>query len=368
MIDLNARRALVERARYKQISESVQRTMDDKNSQTSELLQPLKNVEEITNVQATINAFVAGFMQNMNDEITNLLGVVSKDTSLQALSKPLEDILSSIKEVRTQEVRLTDEQVNGLKSAISSIKIPDPIEEIKVTQMGTLLEEIKSLSDKIEDLNKEVTNVSGTVEVSNLKQEKLDLSPIVSSLTQLREEMATVFSRITTRPESIKIPDQSKYFDRMIEGIDSLGEEIRILSVKQEELAVREVSVTNFPPQMVPTPVTKIDINPLRGEFKSTLVTVGTTPTPLPSPSLAKRRSLIVFNNHASATLYIGGSNVASSGANTGLPVLAQGYSPPVDADARMILYGVSASSSIPVIVLESSNDYGNTSTSIGNI
>lgn len=177
----------------------------------------------------------------------------------------------------------------------------------------------------------------------------------------------------TQIPEGFKIENKIKIenWEDLLDGIEELKKGFNLLINKEKrggEGMPMEVSISNFPPQMVPTPVTRIDINPLRGELTSSLVSVGTTPTPLPGTALARRRSLIIFNNDSSKTVYIGGANVSASGTNTGLPVLSQTYCPAIDAGPQMILYGVVATGSANVVTLEASNDYGTLSTSVGNI
>ena len=132
-------------------------------------------------------------------------------------------------------------------------------------------------------------------------------------------------------------------------------EEIKKIKAPKFEMPeMMKVNVGNFPPQKYPMPVTNININPLRGFAKSRSVTVTTSLTPLPDEVLSYRRSLMVFNNDASATVYIGGSDMSAS---DGLPVLAQTYSPVIDAGPKLIVYGMTTSGSVNVRVLELSNE-----------
>jgi len=112
-------------------------------------------------------------------------------------------------------------------------------------------------------------------------------------------------------------------------------------------------SINNWPPQKVPQPVTNININPLRGDFKTTAVTVSTMATALPPTPLANRRALIVYNA-SSSIVYLGGSDVTTS---NGLPLEASTYSPPFDAGVKMTLYGIVSSGTANVRVLEISNE-----------
>jgi hypothetical protein len=115
------------------------------------------------------------------------------------------------------------------------------------------------------------------------------------------------------------------------------------------------ISVDNFPPQKIPNPVTNININGLRGIVKSVALTVTDTATKLPTTNLAKRRSLIVWNNDTTNILWIGGSDVTVA---NGVPVKAQNYSPAFDLADVANLYGIcSTGQTVEVRILESSMD-----------
>ena len=119
----------------------------------------------------------------------------------------------------------------------------------------------------------------------------------------------------------------------------------------------KSIAVDNFPPTRVPQPVTNININPLRGIVETTTQTLTTTLSKVPGyGELDGRRSLMIYNNDSSETIYIGGSDVTSS---NGFPIPAKSYSPAFDAGPKMIVYGLTASSTAEVRVLEMSNDSG---------
>jgi hypothetical protein len=140
---------------------------------------------------------------------------------------------------------------------------------------------------------------------------------------------------------------------KMEELLNELNDQIAKIKYPKVEIP-KTISVDNFPRQMVPQPVTNININALQGFAKSTNQTVGTSLVTLPSyGQLFNRRSLIIFNNDASATLYIGGSDVTIS---NGTPILPQTFSPSIDAGYNMVIYGVSTTN-INVRVMEISKD-----------
>ena len=181
--------------------------------------------------------------------------------------------------------------------------------------------------------------VEGLAGVQEALSRKKDFSDegIVRTLNRIEKLLA--------KPE--KAQDRT---DELIEAIKSLTIEIP----KVEIPSVIQAEVTNFPPQKIPQPVTNININPLRGEVLTTAVSVGTTATALPETPLENRRSFMVFNNDESKTIYLGGSGVTT---DSGLPVLAQSYSPTIDAGPKMIVYGITASGTVDVRVIEASNE-----------
>jgi hypothetical protein len=88
--------------------------------------------------------------------------------------------------------------------------------------------------------------------------------------------------------------------------------------------------------------------------FSNGLVTVGTTPTAL--CTIAGRGGVIVQNN-GSAAVFLGGANVAVSGASTGIS-LAAGATVfvPTAGSSTAILFGVVATGTQPVVFLAPSD------------
>lgn len=86
---------------------------------------------------------------------------------------------------------------------------------------------------------------------------------------------------------------------------------------------------------------------------RSTLVTIQTTATVIVDLSSSGDNvsgSGAAVYNDGSVTVYVGGDDVTSSGATKGLP-LAPGAS--IDAEGNEIFYGIVASGTCDVIVLE---------------
>lgn len=81
-------------------------------------------------------------------------------------------------------------------------------------------------------------------------------------------------------------------------------------------------------------------------------VTVTTSATRLDSSAetdLVSGSSLILYNN-GSATVYVGGSDVTTS---NGVPVAASSWGPSIDLDGAEGVYGIVASGTVDVRVLE---------------
>jgi hypothetical protein len=153
----------------------------------------------------------------------------------------------------------------------------------------------QSLADKLESIN----------------FPDFDVTPIVSELRNLKLEVPDRTDEVVTAISNIRFPEVN---------------------------FPNHISVDNFPPQKIPTPVTNININGLRGPVKSTAMTVTDTITELPATSLENRRSLIVWNNSPDTVLWIGDETVTVA---IGIPVKPQNYSPALDLSDRVKLYGV---------------------------
>jgi hypothetical protein len=194
----------------------------------------------------------------------------------------------------------------------------------------------------------------------------VDLSPLQIGLENIDNALRSLSTSVARQkapeivmpkakefPKSISLNESEAILDALedvTKGINGLRD---VIEEGNSSEMPRSVTVENFPPQHIPTPVTNININPLRGVIYTTAVTVSASATPLPATSLENRRSVSVYNN-SSQTLYVGGANVTTS---NGVPVPASSYSNIFDAGEHMILYGVVASSTADIRVLEVSNE-----------
>lgn len=85
----------------------------------------------------------------------------------------------------------------------------------------------------------------------------------------------------------------------------------------------------------------------------SRLNTVATTATKLPKTPASNRKSIILFNNNATKTIFLGGSNVTASGNTIGLPIQPNTFSPPFSLSEQSILFGIVATGTAQAITLE---------------
>lgn len=248
---------------------------------------------------------------------------------------------------------------------LPKIEMKDSPASINIQTMGKetinkIVEELSGLREVVKSSKitlPQTQNVRGKLEVSNLQYVPYDkmiftLKSIETKLGSLRIEVPKQQEkeiRLPEYPKEMSVPQIAK----VIDAVKELKDEIKKIKPSKFDMPdLIKAQVTNFPPQKYPMPVTHMSINSLKGDVRSRKITVNGL-TPLPSDELAYRRSWMVFNNDASSTLYIGGADLTP---DNGLPVLAQTYSPVIDAGPDMQMYGTSTGS-IDVRVFEASDE-----------
>lgn len=289
--------------------------------------------------------------------------------------KQLEQALTSLIKNEVVNVRLSDEKyftdiakkIDELNNSIKNLPKIDMGDSPASINIQTMSEKtVARLADQLEQVKKAVlankpTKAPAVQQVKILNQQPIQRFPIEEIISALRNVERSIGRLKFEAPKTqeIKFPEMPKSMSidegkAIVKALQELGKKIDELPKSYPDVQIpKTVSIDNFPPQKYPLPVTNININPLRGFAKSRNITVTTTPTPLPDEVLAYRRSLVVYNN-SSSTLYVGGSDVS---ATNGMPVPASSYSPAFDAGPRMIIYGVVATGSANVRVLELSNE-----------
>lgn len=89
----------------------------------------------------------------------------------------------------------------------------------------------------------------------------------------------------------------------------------------------------------------------LQGSVDNNAVSIGTVPTAIPTSSLTSRRTFLGYNV-GSSTVYIGGTNVATSGSKLGIPIVGTSFTPSIDLGTA-ILYGIVSGTGGTIVALE---------------
>jgi hypothetical protein len=196
------------------------------------------------------------------------------------------------------------------------------------------------------------------IHIKNFK----DLKPYFDNVEKATKYLATAITLVSSKgsnDQKISIPAPIVNFDT--KAILNALQEIKDVSSKPNDNSevvnmLRNVSegigALVDRPTFVPPTVDHVSINALQGAPLVTTLTVGATASAIPAANLANRRDMIVYNNNASATLYIGDSAVTTSGVHQGLPIPAQSYSPSLSLGQNVTLYGISTTN-ISVTCLE---------------
>lgn len=223
-----------------------------------------------------------------------------------------------------------------LNNILSGIKNDKTSEKIDIV-LKDLKNDIRRLPSAIRTDNNDVVKAINSLSSILGKPEPKDDGKMLNVLEGIKKALA----KKTEFPA-----DRTEEVIKAIENIKLTSPEFKIPDV---------LNVHSIDPQFHSPPVTNININPLRGFIHTTNQTVTSSLTTLPSYGvLENRRSVMIYNNSSTVTVYIGGSGVTSS---NGLPIPPKTYSPSIDSGTRMILYGRTSSSTADIRVLEISNE-----------
>lgn len=356
MIDTAARNVLQQRALTKQVTDrldnlggNIQQQMNNKDY--GPLLEyALKQLKQIESV----------LTQETNGKIDELSQSFKKSElnteQFQGLKRLVDDINSKmavfegIKEKIDAGQTIIFPKETQLSGKVDIGRIEQPLEVTVKNPTKVVIPDKTTVTGRV-DVGS-VDNLPA-ISVSNLGEISQSLSSMISELNN--SIYAAMKAMKVEVPKEFKIskPVEVVNFQDLLESIEELKKGIQLLVNKEGADGPAEVTVTNFPIQKVPTPVTHMSINALNGFINTTAATVTSALTPLPTYGvLANRRSMIVYNN-SSNTIYVGGSDVTTS---SGLPVPANSYSPPFDTGVRTILYGIAASGNNNVRVMEISD------------
>lgn len=265
-------------------------------------------------------------------------------SQLQKIKMSADNLLKKMDDADKQEYRkiVKDELKSFLGVFDDKVKMLDKVDKEfdkagVARELNKFLGDFSKKIDKINDFQKEVSSLSGAIgKLSSVKPSEVNFDKVINSIEKL----------------GFKLDKEDKSEDRT----DELIEAIKGIEIGKTEIEFPEhINVGNFPPQLTPQPVTNININPLRGFIHTTAQTLTSSLATIPAYGvLDNRRSVQFYNNSSTVTVYMGGSDVTSS---TGIPVPPKSYSPVIDAGIRMVLYGVTSSSTADIRVMETSMD-----------
>ena len=268
-----------------------------------------------------------------------------KETVPTALTTMISSITTALHKDDAQSIKVLVEKLQSIEKAISSFKIPK--QDFPKTMS---ISEAKQIVDELIEINSAIRLIP--------KPEKVNIPTEVSfkESNQIIKELDFIQKLLTQLPNHLSKQTPITFDAKPItDAIEQLRDEIKKLPKEYPSIEFPElINIGNFPPQKIPTPVTHMSINSLRGFVKTTASTVTTSLTPLPSYGvLPGRRAIFVYNN-SSNTIYIGGSDVTSA---NGMPVAVGTHSPIIDAGVDMIVYGIAETGSNNVRVMEVSDE-----------
>ena len=272
-------------------------------------------------------------------------------------TKVLLEQLSAMETLSFQNKETLEEAIEAIRNInieIPQVKIPENVSINNFNQLEIPLRNLEKVLGKIFDKEIKfppIQQIKGLVTIEQLPK-LTQLSDVIFLLENVNKQLTDLKA---VKPADIKIPSFPKEIkmaqtNQLINLLESVRKELAEIKDKKPSEFPQAISVDNFPIQKYPMPVTQINILPLNGAITTTATTVTTIATKLPATAAESRRTIIVYNNDATATLFLGGVNLTTA---NGLPIPPESYSPPFDAGVRTTLYGIVSSGSINVRVLE---------------
>lgn len=319
---------------------------------------------------------LSNFTKSLKEVLSSVEGGLEKKVfrvrfeNEKYLLKPMEKISSQLEKMaggNMEYKQVGSVMVEGVETmkldSIQKIEVKELSQKDVIEKLGKVQEEVSRVVAAVDKLPKKDISipaypkqmaVGGTVGVSALPER------IHAQLSELKQSVGMMSEALKSL--KLEVPQTDIVFPKeiSISNLQALQKDLQEVKKSVEGIQFPKVefpdtiNVGNFPPQKVPQPVTNININPLKGTIKNTAVTVSSTATPLPETPAPKRKSVVIFNNSTSVAIYLGGAEVT---AENGLPVLAQSYSPAIDAGDTMLLYGITESGTADIRVLEANNE-----------
>jgi hypothetical protein len=231
--------------------------------------------------------------------------------------------------------------------------------------LGSVLVKLYKLIDKPINWPK-VFTVTGNIRVKNIDEmppvkisNVTEFAPYFDRIQKQLGLLTHAISLISQQPPKSIVPQQviqkdlelHSLIERLIQTVSDKETNIQIPWDKIEFPST--IDIGNFPPTYIPTPVTHVSLNTLKGIPLNTDITVNTSATQVPGTNLSNRRALLVYNN-SSNIIYLGGIGVTIS---DGMPLPPGAYSPTFNFSDTMNLYAIAAEVDNDVRVLELSEE-----------
>lgn len=324
-------------------------------------------------------SMLAALKRNVSEAVSDVL----KRTVLLVRVQNQKDYSSQLKKLNSTLLQATDVLKSEIEKSSSRSVSVDTLKEVKET--------FKDATPDYDEVSKSLRDVGRAI--ADLEFPTLSNAEVVSEIKKLQTILNSLPSKLP-KPEKVNIPKPEKIefpksfsmqeagnILKALQDVKSSLDKLPRAYPKQRQVKIdleplmervaavegaisslrfpemefpQSISVDNFPPQKVPTPVTSVWINSLRGPILSTQVDVGSSATQIPASNLSQRRSMIVFNNDSSKTVFIGDENVNTE---DGMPVFPKQFSPSLDVGDIVDVYAITTSGTVDVRILETSMD-----------
>jgi hypothetical protein len=284
-----------------------------------------------------MKSLISGLGKTLGDALTEKK-VLQKDGEGLSLKVKFEDSgnsqLSSYLDKIGQALVLIYNQFKGFKFTLPKIfKVQGSVDVDSISDLPPVhVENLKDLKPYFESVEKATKYLATAITIMSSKS-----TPTVQKAPIVNFDTKPLLDALQELKEASNKPTDNK---QVVNMLRTVSEGISALVNK---------------PSFSPPAVTNVNINALQGLAHSSQQTLNTGLNTIPSyGQLFNRRSILIYNNSSTVTIYIGGSDITSS---SGLPVPPNSYSPVMDVGYNMIVYGLTASSTANIRVLELSNE-----------
>ena len=331
------------------------------------IIKPLKIIAKINKDSKDILGSISSKLDNKKVEVinkdTNVLLEVAKNT------RGLKERLDKVAEKTSITPSLTLPTSFTIDTKLKNIEVSSmPAVEVKKLPKLEIDKDMfpkfptemkisdKELSGKVSQNSSEIKDMKKTVS-TDLKSLAQGIKTLQNTLELSIKGIKIPEVNIPKFPE-VKIPKfptqiSFKEASEFVNAIQGVRDDLASIYKQNEDRGTMPVEVTNFNETQVATASpTSMRINALRGETRTTALTITTTRKQLPETPIENRKTVTIYNN-SDNTVYFGGADVT---ALNGVPVAPYTYSPSIDAHNTMGVYAIAETNS-EVRVLEASSE-----------